>query len=325
MSTLIPDFVGFSGNRLYDSVEAASVDKTAIEDLIVNTLTAVGWTKLSGPTPVTHGNEYELYSAQDPWYNTTNIPSWYVGGRIYMKIIHPNASAISFQFGEYYNGSATNVMTGISFFLDVNDYPGTPTDLRILGNPYECWIFTDEVGTTDKGFYCGVLNVPKPIQQGQRVISSILATKFSNNQQLLGDSGIQYVCWRTMDVVESYFGNPSYPASFLTVKGGTAGNFGYQSARRIWRPSYDPAMAFPKRWHPFYAPPAVAFGTASKTAEPEFAGFLRDSFIICDGCEKNTVFEELNKRWVVYATTVGETTSSGASLILNYGPAGTDL
>lgn len=310
MSTLIPDLVGFTGNRSYIEIPASSLtpnSKTThnlIADTIVNTLVSVGWTKLSGPTDSTNGNIYELYSAQSPWYDELNIPLWYLGGRLFMRIIHPNSSTISFQFGEYYNGSASGVMTSTIYGLNTNTYAGGLA-LRILGNPYEMWLWSNQTTSNANGIYAGTLNVPKPIQQGTKVISSLLSTNFTQSDTLLGS--VQFSCWRVKDASAiTWFDQPGGPSGssgpqFMSVRGGRPfSTLGNSYARRLWTPTTDSDMDSPEEWNQFILPAQVAYRIESTGTTLTFNGCLWDSMVISESYSRNSVIDMIGREWVCY-------------------------
>ena len=327
MSTLVPDLVGFSGNRAFDTIAAASVDRDAIVEKIVDTLTSVGWTKLSGPTPVTFGNEYELYSAQSPWYDDTNVPAWYIGGRAYMKIIHPNGTNIALQFGEYYNSTPTDVMSLSNFSLSPNAYTSGPYNFYILGNPYECWVWSSDTGSPgNDNFYIGALNVPKPILQKEKVISSILGTKFRGSTSILQGSNTSFLGFRTKDqgATQSYtFNSSSSIAGFICVRGGGSGS-PYQNGR-IWTPENDPQMDDPEIWRYFGYPSQVDYPIGSSGSDYTFNGFMWDSFCASKNYLRNSTIGAVDKVFMAYAGGTGATDNNPACLFLNIGPTGTTL
>lgn len=328
MSDFAPDLVGFSGTRVFDTIAAASVTRSAIVLKIVNTLVAAGWTKLSGPTTVGFGDEYELYSAQSPWYDTANVPAWYIGGRVYMKISHPNSNGITFQFGEYYNSTPTDVMTLTNFQLSFSQFTNGPYNFYILGNPYECWIWSSNTGAEGSTqLYCGALNVPKPLQQKNKIISAILGTRFRISNSILQASGTSFLGFRTKDqgATQSYqYNNSAAIVSFLAVKGGGSGN-AYTTGKALWTPATDPRADDPTKWNYFSYPAQVAFPVGSSGASYTFVGFLWDSFCISKNYTRNSTIGLIDKVFMAYAGGTGATDGTPANLFLNIGPTGTAL
>lgn len=334
MSDLFPDLVGFTGNRNYQSVPAASCTINNIVSRIVSTAVSVGWTILSGPTPVTAGDEYELYSAQAPWHDPLNTPAWYLGGRVYLKITYVGTTVISFRVGEYYNGTIVDPISTTTFSITPNSYLNNGFDFRLLCNPYEIWIWSSETtrsltgGTLLRSAYMGTLNVPKPVQESLGVISSILADKFAG-QQLLQGSATQYHLWRT---------NGNSPISFYGDLGGVgnrnrsqfismisgATNNSYDAGKRIWNPTIDSLMENNEAWWPFFNTSQVAYQLGGSASNATWQGFLWDSFTINASFSRNAVIRMINKDFICYAGTETEL-ATPATLWLNIGPSGTIL
>lgn len=325
------DLVGFSGTRSYQSV-AHPVSRTTILAAIVAALTAAGWTKLSGPTAGAFGDRYEFYSAQSPWYNDSNVPSWYTGGRVYLNITHPNSTQIAFQVGEYYAGAIEEEMSGTDrFVIAMGSYTGASQAFRCLANPYELYIWhsgTDtDAGGQDRNFYCGALNIPMPLQQGQRAISCILATKFGETNGLLVGNSQIYSLWRDRTAVKSfYISNSNGKVQFIQIGSGAPfGNNGRAHARRLWYRANDLNMSDNTKWQPFFCPAQVSFPIEDYGNNPTFNGFMWDTVVCTDGFELNSTFHMIGKAWVNIWGTNAASDNNPAGLWLNYGNAGDTL
>jgi hypothetical protein len=328
MSTLIPDLVGFTNNRAFDLIPHASVTRSAIVLSIVNTLTSCGWTLISGPTSTTHGDEYELRSSQANWYDPDNIPPWYLGGRVYLKIYHPNGSTISFQVGEWYNGAVSNAMNAPSEAISITPsvYASNSGDFFVIGNPFGCFVGIDlPTAPNQTEFFCCALNVPKPVQQEQLVVSSIIADRLRIATTMTG-STLVYSLWRTKDGgATKWFGNPSSKAAFLTVKGGGAGNQPYRSTRRLWRRDRDVFQTDGKEWEPFPLPSQISLATTARTGTPVWRGFIQDTMIYSENATQGSYMNMIGKSWYCYASGTSVSDSRPGSLWINIGAEGVTL
>lgn len=324
MADFAPDLVGFTGLRSYQTIDAADLtpQSKTTHNLIVDTIAAllvsVGWTKLSGPTDTTNGNEYELYSAQSPWYDATNIPAWYIGGRIYLKLSHPNASNVRFSLAEYYNSTITDVTTS-GFDINTTAY-SAGLEMRLLGNPYELWLWSDQTIANGNGLYLGALNVPRPVQQQSKVISSLLATRWSTNTVLLGSN--QYSSFRVKDAsaIVNNITNPGNASpQLMNVKGFSPFGGSDSNARKIWSPTNDPGQTLPNKNKPYPLSAQVAYRIASSGTDISFNGFLWDSMILSEAFQRNSVISFINKLFICIGGNTAAGSSNPCSLFLNIG------
>jgi len=316
MPTFTPDLVGFSGARIYETLLNST--RQEFTDAVAANLVSVGWTKLSGPSVVGFGDEYEFVSAQVPWYDTSNVPAWYIGGQVYIKMSHPSSNQIAFEFAEYYNSTITNV-SSLSFGIAASLSGGA--SYQILTNPYELWITTDQTPVHSNNIYIGALNVPQPIQQKSLVISSLLAGKFAASDHLTIIN--QYSCFRVKDSSpETYSQNSpgNYGAQFQTVQGAVPfGGPGNYYARRLWQPQSDSGQTLPATGVGFLRQAQVAYRIASTGTSLTTNGFLWDCYIATEAYSRGAIVEHKGKLYMCYAGTTATARSKPAALMLNIG------
>ena len=312
--TLIPDFIGFSGNKVYNTIAEADITRAGMTSLIVSSLTSVGWTIISGPTPADHGDEYEVHSDQSPWWDENNTPDWYVGGRIYLHIFQGNSTRIGIRVGEFYNGAVENEMPSNEWLPIWASSLGF--DFHVFANPYQCFIWHDVLtNTANADVYFGALNVPKALQQREKVISTVVLTTFKwTSTSLQGDSRF-YHTWRSKDTTISAFSNFTPKAGrlgFSTV----IGRHERIEGRRIWDRVRDPTMSNNKLWKPFAIPARVSYQISGDVVEL-FYGFIWDAVVLSEGFTWDSATPIEGKNYRVIAGSIGETNAPAASLWIN--------
>lgn len=288
MSLLTPDLVGFTNAVNYIKVDAAEVDADFITQQVEDVLTGAGWTVISKTVGALGHYDYELYSAQSPWYDSTNVPSWYVGGRVWLKITHYSTSSegwlnqgFYFQVGEYYSGAAVN-KSASNIWVNYGDFG---YGFHVWANPYEFRFWGEEdtypapnpLDPTDtmynRYFYCSALNVPRPILQGDKVITSITAQGYQ--------TGVQqyfYYIWRTTSLLYNSFMN----ADNLNQQGRFPPTTNLVTSNAVWVPSVDAGMAT-RILRPFMIPSFVIYRPQELAAGLDISriyGFLWDSFYL---------------------------------------------
>ena len=296
-----PDLAGFSGQRTHTILDGGFTRADYINALHENLLDS-GWQVLAGPTAQTFGNSYTYLSQQSPWYDTDNIPDWYVGNRIALETDHTNSVDFRFRYGAYRNDTGViELMSSASEFhrLRIGETLGARHHLLACPYQFATWSERDNVASnnTHAGFFVSALNLPKFFLQRNAIIHLIYASDgFRTTTQSLGGNFTNtYVAFKTNGSLGAYRFN-QHISTFVTP----IGALNNRSGRRIWYRELDPEMADDSKWSMFYVPPRLIFrlpGTSNLTIN----GFLWDAILMSQAFTRNAVISAGGFNWMKFA------------------------
>lgn len=274
------DLVAYSGfRRVAENITPAS--QGALTTAIRGEMVAAGWTELSSGSDA-NGPSYELLSCQSPWFDPSDIPSWYEN-QLHLQFNNTLSGRISVTPSAW-DGASTYMTASSPLILDYRD---ETADWTVHASPYQLAVWNNITPNSNirvRSLIAAALNLPQYVQE-QGVRNMLFATQrlmHTDTQEMTGlnDPGFD---WSAHNVVggsdlsyRSQLGSTHRIQFPLVTSRSLSNNY---SASALWNQTLDPTMIAPEDWQPFIQPAYLMYPLDSTTAVVSVNGYLWDCFI----------------------------------------------